>query len=78
MHLVGFAIKIYYDARPYERQTRRMYFLLSRNEFLNIIHRSSNLPTSTYVWFPNGIMFTFDQSVIFLTASWSLHLLLLK
>ena len=48
MHLVGFAIKIYYDARPYERQKRRMYFLLSRNEFLNIIHRSSNLPTGTY------------------------------
>jgi len=47
MHLVGFAIQIYYDAWPYERQ-KKVYFLLSRNEFLNIIHRSSNLPTGTY------------------------------
>ena len=27
---------------------KKVYFLLRRNEFLNIIHRSSNLPTATY------------------------------
>jgi len=27
MHLVGFIIEIYYDARPYERQILRCMFL---------------------------------------------------
>ena len=29
MHLFGFTIEIYYDARPYERQK---YFVRTRNE----------------------------------------------
>ena len=31
MHLVGFTIEIYYDARPYERQTDWVYEADTRN-----------------------------------------------
>ena len=30
MHLVGFTIEIYYDARPYERQTWLLYLDLEK------------------------------------------------
>ena len=36
MHLVGFIIEIYYDARPYERQT--LFFCRNNNEYTLRLH----------------------------------------
>jgi len=36
MHLVGFTIEIYYEARPYERQIRTMIFFFFFPEGINI------------------------------------------
>ena len=34
MHLVGFTVEIYYDARPYERQISRKYVMLTSLQVL--------------------------------------------
>jgi len=42
MHLVGFTIEIYYDARPYERQIWHLAFACSSNKYLFLISEQSN------------------------------------
>ena len=49
MHLVGFTIEIYYDAQPYERQTKQLLLFTrkhnteSRKTLVNAAIRTSNL-----------------------------------